>query len=264
MLRLYWRLVWARERSAMQYRVSFALSGASSMLAWLVEIAAILSFFLHIPSFAGWSAAEVALLYGLGATAFSIAELFATGFEELPRHLRQGSFDRVLVRPHGAFFQTLAAGLRFQRIGRVVQCLAIALIALASLDVPWTVDKALVLLLALASGVAIYLAIFILGAAYTFWTVQGTEVINVFTNGGQMITSYPLDAYGAWLRRTLTFVVPLGFITYYPTLYLLDRPGALGLPHWAGALSPLVAALFVVAASQAWSVGVRKYRSTGS
>jgi ABC-2 type transport system permease protein len=248
----------------MQYKLSFALMTLSTMAFWTFEFVALLTFFQHIPHLGGWSLPEVAFLYGLGAVAFSVAELFATGFDELPRHIRQGTFDRVLVRPLGAFFQTFSAGLGFRRLGRVGQCLAITVGAAALLREEWTADKVLVLALALASGVAIYFSIFVAGAAYSFWTVQGTEVVNVFTNGGQFITSYPLDAYAGWLRRTLTFVFPLAFVGYYPALYVLDRPAPLGLPDWTRLLSPLVAALFVLLAARAWSAGVRRYLGTGS
>jgi ABC-2 type transport system permease protein len=263
-LGLYWRMVWARERGAMQYKLSFVLMSLSTMAFWIFEFVAIATFFRHVPHLGGWSFTEVAFLYGVGATAFSVAEIFATGFDELPRHIRQGTFDRVLVRPLGAFFQTFAAGLGFRRLGRIAQCVAITAVALALLGVEWRADKVAVLALALASGVAIYFSIFVAGAAYSFWTVQGTEIVNVFTNGGQFITSYPLDAYAGWLRRALTFVIPLAFVGYYPVLYVLDRPAPMGLPDWTRLLSPLVAALFVLIAARAWSAGVRRYVSTGS
>jgi ABC-2 type transport system permease protein len=264
MLRLYWRLVWARERSNMQYRLSFWLLTIASALFLLQDLIAIVVFFEHVPQFAGWSLPEVAFLYGLSALAFRTAELFATGFDELPRHIRQGTFDRVLVRPMGAFFQTLAAGLALRRFGGISQSLAITVIAAATLDIAWTPDKAAVLAAATVSGIAIYFAIFVAGAAYCFWTIQGTELINTFTNGAQFSSSYPLDAYGDWLRRVLTFVLPVAFVNYYPTLYLLERPPPLGLPDWVRLLSPLVALLFAAVAWRLWSVGVSRYLSTGS
>ena len=263
-LGLYWRLVWARERGAMQYKLSFALLSLSTMAFWTFEFIAIVTFFQHIPSLGGWSLPQVAFLYGFGSVAFSVAEIFATGFDELPRHIRQGTFDRVLVRPLGAFFQTFSAGLGFRRLGRVGQCVVITLGAMALLGAQWRADKVAVLAIALASGVTIYFSIFVAGAAYSFWTVQGTEAVNVFTNGGQFITSYPLDAYAGWLRRALTFVFPLAFVSYYPALYVLDRPPPLGLPDWTRLLSPLIALLFGLIAARAWSAGVRRYVSTGS
>ena len=264
MVRLYWRLVWARERSNMQYRLSFWMMLGASAVFTVQELVAVFFFFEHVPHFGGWSLPEVAFLYGFSALAFRVAELFATGFDELPRHIRQGTFDRVLVRPLGAFFQTLSAGLALRRFGAISQSLLITAVALGLIGIRWTPDKVAVLALAVVSGVAIYFAIFVAGAAYCFWTVQGTELINTFTNGGQFASSYPLEAYGDWLKRSLTFVVPVAFVNYYPARYLLDRPPPLGLPDWVRLLSPVVALLFVAFASWLWSVGVRRYLSTGS
>jgi ABC-2 type transport system permease protein len=264
MLRLYWRLVWARERSNMQYRVTFWLLTAGSAVFVFQDFMAIVFFFEHIPTFAGWSLAEVTFLYGFSAFAFRIAEFFATGFDALPSQIRQGQFDRVLVRPLGAFFQTLAAGLALRRLGSLPFPVALMVISSGLLGVGWTPEKLGFMAVAVVSGIAIYFAIFVAGAAYCFWTVQGTEVINTFTNGGQFVSSYPLDAYGDWLRRAITFVVPVAFVNYYPTLYVLDRPPPLGLPEWVRLASPLVALLVVAIAWRLWSVGVRRYTSTGS
>lgn len=264
MLRLYWRLVWARERSNMQYRVTFWLLTIASAFFILQDFFAIVFFFDHIPTFAGWSLAEVTFLYGFSAFAFRAGELFATGFDSLPSQLRQGTFDRVLVRPLGAFFQTLSAGLALRRLGSLPFPLALMAIASRLLGLEWTADKVALLAVAIVSGMAIYFSIFVCGAAYCFWTVQGTEVINTFTNGGQFITSYPLDAFGDWLRRAVTFVVPVAFVSYYPTLYLLDRPPPGGQPEWLRLASPLVAAAAAWVAWRLWSVGVRRYMSAGS
>jgi ABC-2 type transport system permease protein len=98
----------------------------------------------------------------------------------------------------------------------------------------------------------------------TFWTVQTSEVTNVFTYGGQEMTGYPMTIYGRWLRRFFSFVVPLAFVAYLPALFILDRPNPFGLPQVVELSSPLVAALFFFSARGAWALGVKHYQSTGS
>jgi ABC-2 type transport system permease protein len=74
---------------------------------------------------------------------------------------------------------------------------------------------------------------------------------------------YPLDIFDDWLRRAVTFAIPLAFVDYYPALFLLGRPDPLGLPSWVGLLSPVAVALLAVVAWAAWSAGVRHYTSVG-
>jgi ABC-2 type transport system permease protein len=263
-LSLYWMLVWARARGQMRYKVSFILLVIGSSLNLLVDLAEILVLFRFLRTLVGWTLPEVALLYGFAGFSFAVAEALAMGFDSFHRNVVQGTFDRVLVRPLGAFFQVFSSDLGVRRVGRVLQGLAILAIAAAALEIQWTSDKLFVFAMTLICGTLIFFAFFVIGAASSFWTVQANEAINIFTHGGAFVTSYPADVFAGWLRRLMTFVVPLAFINYYPTLYLLDRADPLGLPDWARLLSPVAAVVMLLAARLIWSLGVRHYSSTGS
>jgi ABC-2 type transport system permease protein len=110
----------------------------------------------------------------------------------------------------------------------------------------------------------VFLAIFIVGAATAFWTPQTGELTNMFSFGGQFMTSYPMHIYQSWMRSIFTFVIPLAFVNYYPALYLLGKPDPLGLPLWTPFLAPLLAGAVLGGAAAFWRVGVRRYQSTGS
>jgi ABC-2 type transport system permease protein len=248
----------------MQYKASFVLATVGTFAVNFVEFGAVLVLYGRIPDLAGWSFGEVAMLWGMSAVSFALADMFATGFDLLPDTIRLGTFDRVLIRPLGAFFQTLASSLTLRRVGRIAQGVVVFAIGQSQLDLHWTADRVAMLVLALASGGVIFFAIFLLGAAYAFWTVEGREVMNTFTYGGTTMASYPLDIFHDWLRRLATFILPLAFVNYYPALYILGRPDPLGLPAATGWLAPVAAAATCAAAACAWSAGVRHYQSTGS
>ena len=263
-LALYGRLVAAQIRSQLQYRASFALQVLGQFLANFVGFIALLLLFHRFDSLAGWSRGEVAFLYGLGGLAFGASDMLAGGFDRLSVAIQTGTFDRVLTRPVGVFSQVLASDFQLRRLGRMAQGALVLGLALSWLEVAWTPTKVLVLLSAIVSGIVIFAAIWVIGAAITFWTVQTSEVTNVFTYGGEELVSYPMSVYGEGLRRFFTFVVPLAFVTYLPALYVLDRPDPLGLPPVLRFCSPLVAVAFFLVARGAWALGVRHYQSTGS
>jgi ABC-2 type transport system permease protein len=263
-LTLYVRLVSAQLRSQMQYKVSFILSLIGSFLVNLVQFGVVAVLFTRIPQLAGWSLAEVALLYGLSGVAFATAETIASALDTFQVHIVRGTFDRVLVRPRGALFQVLVEDVALRRLGRVLQAGLVLVVALQWVAIDWSTDKVLVLGVALASGTAIYFSIFVLGAAFCFWTVQAKEATHVFTYGGDGLASFPLDIYNGSVRRFFTFVIPLAFVNYEPALYLLGRPDPLGLPDGVRLLSPLAAIVMAVLARFGWQQGVRHYQSTGS
>lgn len=263
-LALYAHLIAAHLRGQMQYRVSFVLMLFGSAAQTVIEFAAIAIVFTRVQSLAGWSLWEIALLYGISETSFSTAELVGSALDDFQNRIAQGTFDRVLTRPRGAFFQVLAEDLALRRLGRAGQGFFILLLAAHNVGVDWTPDKVLVLLLALACGIAIFFSVFVLAATFCFWTVEGKEATHVISYGGVGLVNYPIDIYADWLKRFVTFVVPLAFVSYYPALYLLDRPDPLDLPYWVRLSSPLAALGLAVVARLGWSTGVRHYRSTGS
>lgn len=263
-LTLYWRMVGARVRSQMQYRLSFGLYWLASFGGNITEFVVLLTLFHRIPQLAGWSLYEVALLYGIAATTFGLAEMLAGACDEFELHVAQGTFDRMLIRPLGALFQVLTEDFALRRLGRSAQGVLVLAVALHQLALQWSADKVLVLALALGSGVAIYFSIFVLGAVFCFWTVQGREAVNICTYGGEYVAEYPMDIHPLWMRRVMTFLVPLAFVSYYPALYLLERPDPLGMPGWVRLASPVAAAVLAAAAWAGWTAGVRRYQSTGS
>jgi ABC-2 type transport system permease protein len=261
---VYLRLVGAQLRGQMQYKVSFLLALLGSFMACVTEFGVVIVLFNRVPLLAGWSVAEVALLYGLSGTCFAVAEIFAAALDNFQTHIVRGTFDRVLVRPRGSLFQVITEDFALRRLGRVAQAVIVLVVAVRLLGIEWSLDKLAVLSLALASGTVIYFAIFVLGGAFCFWTVQAKEATHVVTYGGDSLASWPLDIYRGSVRRFFTFVIPLAFVNYEPTLYLLGRADPLGLPDATRVLSPLAALIMAVLARYGWQLGVRHYQSTGS
>jgi ABC-2 type transport system permease protein len=262
--RLYFVLIRAQIAAQMQYRVSFALQALGQFLATFTDFALVLLLFQRFPSVAGWSLGEVTFLYGLGGLAFGFSDLICGGFDGLSKMIKLGTFDRVLTRPVGTFAQVLSSDLQIRRFGRIFQGVVTLGLALSWLEIAWSVPKVLVAISAVASGVVIFSAIWVIGAAITFWTIETSEVTNVFTYGGELLVSYPMSIYADGLRRFFVYIVPLAFVSYLPSLYILERPDPLGLPPVLQVCSPVVAVAFLVAARGVWALGVRHYQGTGS
>jgi ABC-2 type transport system permease protein len=112
------------------------------------------------------------------------------------------------------------------------------------------------------SGVLIFIGIFILAATLCFWTIQGLEVANIFTDGGREMAQYPLNIYQKWVTIFFTFVIPFGCVNYLPLLYILDKVHGGNAIYYM--LAPLAGVLFLIPCLLVWQVGVRHYRSTGS
>jgi ABC-2 type transport system permease protein len=264
-IRLYWLFVGSRLRAQMQYRESFLVMTVVSFLGLSTELLAIIILFNRFGDLAGWPVGEVAFLYGIASVSFGLAEMFGSGFDLFPDMIRRGEFDRVLLRPRSAFVQVLSADFQLRRLGRITQGLVAFGLAFAWASPEWTLGKLAYLPAVILCGMVLYIAFFVLGAVICFWTVESIEVINIITYGGTEFASYPLPIYHLLMQRFFTFVIPLAFVSYFPSLYLLDRPEASDWPLWLLLVSPLAAATSLsLVARFFWGIGVRHYRSTGS
>jgi len=264
-LRLYRWLIGMQLRVQAQYKLNLVVDIATYLITASVEFAGLLIIFGPFPSILGWKIGEVALLYTIMSIGFGLAELIGAGIDSFDVIIRRGEFDRVLLRPAGAFTQIIGSDFRLRRLGRITQGAFAFLIALHLLpELHWTVAKLVLLLLGIASGATIFVSVLVLGATLCFWTVETTELINILTYGGREMLSYPLTIYHQLLQRFFLFIVPLAFGSFIPTCYLLDRPLPFGLPSEVAFGAPLVALIFAWVAGTVWRFGVRHYQSTGS
>lgn len=262
---LYWRLVGARIRAQMQYKASFWIDLMSFGLMTALDFATIAILFSRFHTIGGWSVAEVALLYGLSTTAFSLNEMIARGFDRpFEIMMQRGTFDSILTRPLNSFFQVLASEFQLRRLGRTAQALAVLGYAFVQLPIIWTPAHVILIPLTIASGVVIYLGLYVIGAAICFWTIKTPEVINAFTFGGNQLTSYPLSIYSQPLRAVFLWIIPVAFVDYPAALVLLGRTDPYGLAPSLAWAAPLVALVFLTIALAFWRIGVTKYQSAGS
>lgn len=259
--KLYRHYIGISMRGQMQYRASFLMLVVGFFLTTAVEFFGIWALFARFGSLRGWSLPEVALFYGVTHLAFACAEIFGRGFDTFPNLVKTGDFDRLLLRPRSTILQVIGTEISLMRIGRILQALPILLWAVHATGVFRTPAQALLLVGAIAGGSALFLGLFILQAALSFWTIEALEIANILTHGGTETGQYPLDIYRSWFRTFFTFVVPLACANILPLNVILHRPDALPV---AGALSPLCGLFFLGLALLAWRQGVRHYHSTGS
>ena len=260
----YVRLLAAQVRSQTQYRTSFVIDLAGSMVLTVLDVVSVFVIFSVKGDLGGFGAREVLLMVGISALAFPLADLAVGNVERLRVYVRTGMFDAVLVRPLSALWQLVAMDFAPRRVGRAVQGIAIYVVALAVAPVDWSVATALLAVLAPLAGAVFFASLFVAGATVAFWWIESGEIANGLTYGGLNFTQYPITIYGALFRRLFAYAVGFAFVAYYPTLALVDRPDPLGAPAFLGYAAPAIAVMAAVAAGLAWQTGVRHYRSTGS
>ncbi|MCM1283626.1 MAG: ABC-2 family transporter protein [Muribaculaceae bacterium] len=258
-IRLYGHYVSINVRSMMQYKTSFFLTVLGQFFVSFNVFLGIYFLFQRFQSVKGYTYNEVLLCFSIVLMELSLAEMFARGFDAFSGMVREGSFDLVMVRPRNEILQVLGSKFELTRIGRMLQSIVMFAYAVCHCGVAWTLPKVVTILFMLLGGTAVFSGLFLVNAALCFFTLEGLEIMSVFTDGAREFGKYPLEVYGRSLLVFATFVVPYALIQYYPLLYILGRTESI-----VYALLPLCAIAFLLPCWLLWSFGVRHYQSSGS
>lgn len=258
-LRLYLHYLSIIFRSTMQYKVSFWIMAIGHFLVSFGVFLGVFFMFRRFSHVEGFTYHEVLLCFSIMLMEFSLAEIWARGFDTFPSMVRQGDFDRVLLRPRSAVLQVLGSKFELVRLGRVLQAVVTFAYGMTHAGVRWTAAKLVTVCFMLVGETGLFTALFLIYAALSFFTLEGLEFMNVFTDGAREYGKYPFGIYGRKLLLLTTFAVPYALVQYYPLLYLLGRREE---PFYV--FLPLLALWFLLPAYGLWRLGVRKYQSSGS
>ena len=257
--RLYGHYLSINVRSAMQYKASFFLTALGQFLVSFNVFLGIYFMFRRFQSVGGFTYSEVLLCFSVVLMEFSLAEMFARGFDLFPEMVRTGSFDQVLARPRNEILQVLGSKFELTRIGRMLQAVVMFCYGVSHCGVEWNPLKIITVIFMLVGGCAVFSGLFLIRAALCFFTLEGLEFMNVLTDGAREYGKYPVSIYGKKTLLVTTFLIPYALIQYYPLLYILDRDSRPFL-----IFVPLLAVWFLIPSYALWRFGVRHYQSSGS
>lgn len=257
--RLYLHYVSINVKSMMQYKTSFFLTAIGQFFISFNVFLGVFFMLKRFHSVKGFSYEEVLLCFSILLLQFSLSEMFARGFDSFAAMVKSGAFDRVLVRPQGEIVQVLGSKFELTRIGRLLQAAAMFAYVVVKSEITWTFPKILTVIFMLIGGTALFSGLFLIYASLCFFTLEGLEFMNIFTDGAREYGRYPLGVYGKRMLQFTTFVIPYALVQYYPLLYLVDRS-----TNGFYIFLPLLAVLFLIPCYGFWRFGVKHYTSSGS
>lgn len=260
-MKMYLQYIKMQLKGSLQYRASTFLMMIVQVFSSVATLIGIYMLFLRFDTIAGYTFNEVLLTYGVILLVFSLCEFLFRGFDQFEKLIITGELDKLLIKPRSIFLQVLGYKIEFGKLGRVTLSTLVLIYAAVNLSVEWNALKFLTLVSMIISGVVIYLGVFLLSSSFCIFTVQGTEVVNIITNGGRETASYPLDIYNKFFTKIFTFLIPFACFNYLPLQYLLNYENATILKNM---LAPYYGMLFVIPCYLIFRWSLTKYKSTGS
>lgn len=261
-VRLYAILVQSSLKARATYRLNYVLSIIMQMLLSLSEFGMVLYIVHHVHSIGGWNVDDITFLFGLVVFSTGIYRLFASDLHDFDKYLVNGEFDAVLTRPAPALLTLMARSIDVEHAGRLLEGAALIGIEFFRLgpSLHWNGLTLVEIVYAIVSGSLVWLAMVIAVATVGFWTTRIDELQPVFLYGPETAISYPLTIYPKAIQLVFYSVMPIGFGSFIPASLMLHK----GLSPWLWSVCGAVSVASLAVAILFWSLGIRRYTSTGT
>lgn len=236
-LRIYFRVASQYLKERMQFRADFVCDVVGMIITNLCGIATFWVVFQNITEVGGFDFYEMLFMYGFSLMAMSPQQLLLDNAWVLS--------ERVDVKGFSQF-----------GIG-----LVLLVIAWRRLAVPATVLNLLMFVVLWTGAVFICMALIILSSTFGFMGV-GTNAAVFLASDLKSYGRYPLTIFNKVLKFLFTFILPIGFIAYYPAGFFFGKQQ--GTAAILTYLSPVIGVAFFWVSCKIWEYFAERYAGTGN
>lgn len=233
-------------------------------LQWLAGIWMLKLLVYRFHALQGWDYPKLAFLYGLSILSHGLMVILFIRTWHMDSMVVHGDFDRMLLRPLNVFFQLAVNYINLIGVFDIIPGIIIFAYGCKSVHFSFDFQNTILLILVVAGGLLIRTAFYIFTGTISFWTKRSYPLVSM----GQMLmlygTTYPLSIYPYIIQVLLTFVLPIGFISFYPACEFLGMSGSFVFPVKQSLLAIIVGIVFFKASQIFFKIGLKNYESSGS
>lgn len=258
-LRVYKKLLIQNIKSKMSYRFDFIISLMGIIL---VNISGFISFWIiyqNFPNILGWTYYEMLFLYGFSLIALTPVQCFFDNNWNLLTYVFSGDFIKYCFKPMNLFFYYFSEIFDMKGLGQFGIGIFILVHSWINLQSDFSVLILFKLIIALLSASLFMIAIMNFASASSFFIVNGAYFVMILANKFKDYARYPVNIFSGVMRFIFTFLIPIGFMAYYPSLEFLNKK-----PTILTYLTPIYGIIFFYASYRFWMRGATKYNGTGS
>lgn len=243
----------------MEYRFDFILGAIGQVIGYGANYLIVWILLQQFKVIDGWVWSEIALLISLSILTYAIGATFTyTPMTSLSDLIVKGDFDKFLTKPINPLLNLIATFFNYGYIAHIVISGSILIWSFTQLTIDWSLLKVIYLILIIISGSSLQAAWIIFVGSMSFKFLRIDFLFNLFGKVKEFL-DYPLTIYAKYIQITLTWIIPLAFINYYPSLYLLGKDA-----NFLVWIAPIVGPVVLLLSLKIWSVQINHYQGTGS
>ena len=204
-------------------------------------------------------------LFSLLFLTYGIMIIFFTGLRDFGKTVRDGSFDRFMLRPRGLLFQIIFVNSDwFAAIGHGGLGIVLFLISAGNVGIHWDIFTVVYYILTVAGGVLIQGAVFLFMAALNIYLLRTDSLKELLYWNMRKFAGYPISIFNKVIQIIMIYVMPFAFVNYFPAQFLLRKNDLADYPEVFLCLTPVIGAVMYALAYLFWRFSIRFYKSSGN
>jgi len=258
-LRLYFIIEAQYIKARMQYRADFVISSIGMFFSSLATLGIFWVILKSVPDLAGWSLMEMVFIYAFYMIAISPMQILFDHAWQLRFHIQRGTFLKYYFRPLNMMFYYMSEMFDLKGITQLVVGVVLLVYASIQLHIDWTPIRVVLLFIALFSAALVQISIIVIAACASFWVLDSYPVLGLAWKLREF-SPYPMTIFDGAFRFVFTFIIPIGFVSFYPSQLFLRPQDVSSLVYF----SPVVGIGLFALTYWVWTKGVNSYTGTGS
>ena len=212
----------------------------------------------------GWNYGQLAFLYGLSVISHALSMIFFVQGWFMGWFVIEGDFDRYLTRPLGVLYQFFFTNINVFGITDLIPGIIVFVYGCIKSEVEVTFLFVLAVIIMLIGATLIRGGIYILLGSTSFHTRSAVDFGQYTQEIMDKTTMYPISMYPESMQFILTYLIPIGWVSFYPVSSLLGIENGIG----SGIIVPIITLLVGIAvmllAGAYFKSGLKKYESAGN
>lgn len=256
---IYFKIISQDIKSKMSYRADFFISTIGMIFTNVTGFISFWILFKNFSSINGWGYYEILFLYGFSLVTLTPVQCLFDNNWNLRNNVYSGDFIKYCFRPINLFFYYQSEIFDIKGLGQLAIGLGILIYSIVHLNISITFFVIIKLVVFLITASMIMMALQNIAAATSFW-IQNSFYVLDLTLKFKDYAKYPVTIFSPVFRFIFTFLMPIAFIAYYPSMVIL-RSDDVPILSW---ISPFFGCFLLWLSYKVWMHGAVKYNGTGS
>lgn len=212
----------------------------------------------------GWNYGQLAFLYGLSVISHAVSMMFFVQGWFMGYSVIEGDFDRYLTRPLGVLYQFFFTTFNIFGITDLIPGIVVFIYGCNETGFRFTFGNAVGIIVMIIGAAFIRGGLYIMLGSTSFWTKSANDFGQYTQEIFDKSTMYPISMYPESLQFILTYLIPIGWVSFYPVSGLMGIETAVGIGSGNVWITFAAGIVVMLAAGLLFKIGLRRYESAGN